>query len=207
MVAISSLFVSLVGAAAVALTLYLQFITSKNQQVQITENYKLAKYGYNLQIFGHIENLFLSEKYLGCRRAVWKFWTNYNHASIEERARIEMEVKALLTESIYDCWSPEGLKKFETDELGYGSQFQELFKILRYFDIISNFDFDQETAKAFQFYYIYYRRLIATIEELYRQAYEEASGSTPNRIKLPRHGWHDLNARLAAKLEPKHALG
>lgn len=206
---LSTLVVSMMGAFAVAFTLYWQFKDAREQQVQITQNaeladknFALANYGYNLQIFMHIENFFLSEKYVECRNRVQSFWLRYNNDGERHRLAVDEEIRELLKESMYDHWTTAGWVKFQGER---GEDMKQVFKLLRYFDVISNFEFDETTARAFHFYYVYYRRLIKTVSDIYRTTYSDERMGPRASIMLPRHGWHDLIERMDDKMA-KHRL-
>ena len=145
-----SVFLSSFSFAAVLLTLWLQQREEKKQQKQIEMNFDFAQHNYDSQILEKI-HFFTSESMHESRTGACLLW-----AKLESEDSMRQTIHEYFKMSLTNDWGDEKTAKsiYEGNLYKY---FGDFFKLIRYFNVLSFYSFNNLTANAIHYYYIYYR--------------------------------------------------
>ena len=158
-----SVFLSSFSFAAVLLTLWLQQREEKKQQKQIKMNFDFAQHNYDSQILERI-NFFTSESMHESRTGACLLW-----ARLESDKSMHKTIREYFEMSLTNNWGNEkAAKKIYNGDLY--KYFGDFFKLIRYFNILSFYSFNNLTANAIHYYYIYYRPFFIQMIDIYKEA-------------------------------------
>lgn len=175
-----SIFFSCFSFAAVIFTIWLQFRESKKQQSQITKNFDFAQQSYDSQILDKI-HYFMGDTMVDCRSGCWILW-----AQIKNNPLIKDELLIYFQKSITNDWGDENVAS-ETFSSPLFKNYSYFIKLARYFNLISNYNFNELTSKALHYYYIFYRPFLKEMIDLYNKAYD--SIEPDKRMTSSKEGW------------------
>ena len=181
-----SVFLSSFSFGAVILTLWIQHKDEKQQQEQIKKNFEFAQHNYDSQILDKI-HFFTSDSMAKCRGGACRLWYQLDKdPDIREK---------VLEYFIMTITNTEGENEGIENEQFY-KDFSDFFKLIRYFNVMSFYSFNNITANAVHYYYVYYRRFFKDMIDIYKQAYESIEES--KKATTVRENWIYLVEKMDA---------
>lgn len=178
-----SVFLSSFSFAAVLLTLWLQQREEKKQQKQIKMNFEFAQQNYDSQILEKI-HFFTSEPMHECRTGACLLW-----AKLESEESMKETIHNYFVMSVTNNWGDEATaRKMYKGDLY--KNFGHFFKLIRYFNVLSFYSFNNLTANAIHYYYIYYRPFFVEMIDIYNAACD--SLDTKRATPITRENWVHL---------------
>lgn len=176
-----SIFLSSFSFAAVLVTLWLQYKEGKKQQIQIEKNFEFAQQNYDSQILDKI-HFFMSENMEDCRANCWMLWSKLK----TDTEATDNELFTLFQKTITNDWGDKEMAK-QTFESEIWKYFSGFYKLVRYFDVLSNYKYTELTANAIHYYYIFYRSFFETMIGIYNRAYDSIEKEI--MITQSKEGW------------------
>lgn len=175
-----SVFLSSFSFGAVILTLWLQHKEEEKQQKQIKMNFEFAQHNYDSQILDKI-HFFSSDSMASCRAGACKLW---HQMEIDESAKDKIYQYFIMTITNSEE-DNEGISEEE-----FYKNFCAFFKLIRYFNVLSFYSFNNITANAVHYYYVYYRQFFCKMIDLYNQACDTIDDT--KQVTTVRENWIDL---------------
>lgn len=172
-----SVFLSSFSFAAVIITLWKQHKDEKQQQEQIRKNFEFAQHNYDSQILDKI-HFFTSDSMAKCRGGACRLWFQ-----LDSDSAIKEKVLEYLIMTITNKEEEKG----NIDEDDFYKDICAFFKLIRYFNIMSFYSYNNITANAVHFYYVYYRRFFKEMIEIYNEACDSIEEN--QQVKLVRENW------------------
>ena len=172
-----SVFLSSFSFGAVILTLWKQHKDEKQQQEQIKKNFEFAQHNYDSQILDKI-HYFTSESMAKCRGGACRLWYQ-----IDSDPSIRNKVLNYFIMTITNTEAEnEGI---ENDE--FYKDFCAFFNLIRYFNVMSFYSFNNITANAVHYYYVFYRRFFKDMISIYNKACDSIDKS--EQVTIVRENW------------------
>lgn len=181
-----SVFLSSFSFGAVILTLWKQHKDEKLQQEQIKKNFEFAQHNYESQILDKI-HFFTSDSMSKCRSGACRLW-------------FQVEAEPLLRNKVKDYFimtitNTEGDNEGIEEEDFY-KDFCAFFKLIRYFNVMSFYTFNEITANAVHYYYVYYRNFFKDMIDIYNEACD--SIDKQKQVTTVRENWIYLVEKMDA---------
>lgn len=181
-----SVFLSSFSFGAVILTLWKQHKDEKQQQEQIKKNFEFAQHNYESQILDKI-HYFTSNSMSKCRSGACRLW-------------FQIESNPSLREKVMDYFimtitNTEGDNEGIEDEEFY-KDFCAFFKLIRYFNVMSFYAFNEITANAVHYYYVYYRGFFKDMIDIYNKACDSIEKN--KQVTTVRENWIYLVEKMDA---------
>lgn len=181
-----SVFLSSFSFGAVILTLWKQHKDEKQQQEQIRKNFEFAQHNYESQILDKI-HFFTSDSMSKCRGGACRLWFQ-----IESDPSLR---KKVLDYFIMTITNTEGDNEGIEEEQFY-KDFCAFFKLIRYFNVMSFYAFNEITANAVHYYYVYYRSFFKDMIDIYNEACD--SIDKKKQVTTVRENWIYLVEKMDA---------
>lgn len=172
-----SVFLSSFSFGAVILTLWKQHKDEKQQQEQIKKNFEFAQHNYESQILDKI-HFFTSDSMSKCRGGACRLWFQ-----IESDPTLR---KKVMDYFIMTITNTEGDNDGIENEEFY-KDFCAFFKLIRYFNVMSFYAFNEITANAVHYYYVYYRSFFKDMIDIYNEACD--SIDKKKQVTTVRENW------------------
>lgn len=183
-----SVFLSSFSFGAVILTLWKQHKDEKQQQEQIKKNFEFAQHNYDSQILDKI-HYFTGVSMSKCREGACRLWFQ-----LEKEPSLRTKV---LDYFIMTITNTEGEHEgVENDE--FYKDFCAFFKLIRYFNVMSFYTFNDITANAVHYYYVYYRRFFKEMIDIYNEACD--SIDEKKQVTTVRENWINLVEKMDAMM-------
>lgn len=181
-----SVFLSSFSFGAVVLTLWKQHKEERQQQEQIKKNFEFAQYNYESQILDKI-HFFTSDSMSKCRNGACRLW-------------FQMKSDPSLRKKVMDYFvmtitNTEGDNEGIEDEEFY-KDFCEFFRLIRYFNVMSFYNFNEITANAVHYYYVYYRSFFIDMIDIYNKACDTIKSD--EQVTTVRENWIYLVEKMDA---------
>ena len=181
-----SVFLSSFSFGAVILTLWKQHKDEKQQQEQIKKNFEFAQHNYESQILDKI-HFFTSDSMSRCRSGACRLWFQ-----IESDPSLR---KKVMDYYIMTITNTEGENEGIENEDFY-KDFCAFFKLIRYFNVMSFYAFNEITANAVHYYYVYYRSFFKDMISLYNEACDSIDKN--KQVTTVRENWIYLVEKMDA---------
>lgn len=126
-------------------------------------NFDFAQHNYDSQILEKI-HFFTSESMHESRTGACLLW-----AKLETEESMKQTMHDYFKMSLTNDWGDEKTAKtiYDGDLYKY---FGDFFKLIRYFNVLSFYSFNNLTANAIHYYYIYYRPFFLKMIDIYNGA-------------------------------------
>lgn len=206
----TSIILSSTSFIAVIYTIWKQGKAEQEHQVEINQNYDFAKQNYDMQILNIIEK-FSSDSMIGCKKSCNIIYSKWSDKTFMEEFKNILKSEACgYTNSNFNSTiaQSEAYKCFE-----------DFMQVSHFFNILSFYNYNKNTAKAVQYYYDFYRTLFVRIHVIYEDILKELpSENIKNHKDYFYTQWSDILKRFdkimreyASNIEsshsPNYALG
>ena len=181
-----SVFLSSFSFGAVILPLWKQHKDEKQQQEQIKKNFEFAQHNYESQILDKI-HFFTGDSMSKCRGGACRLW-------------FQIESDPSLRKKVMDYFIMT-ITNTEEENEGIGNEefykdFCAFFKLIRYFNVMLFYTFNEITANAVHYYYIYYRSFFKDMIDIYNEACD--SIDKKKQVTTVRENWIYLVEKMDA---------
>ena len=158
-----------------------------------SENYAIARNDYDSYVLKLVDR-FLSADMGTCRQRNWLL----RQAIIKDRTKTLTEISAIFAKQITDNWGTrkeyEELQKTEAFK-----DFSEFTKLIRFFDMMSRYQINEQPAMAIHFYYAWWRSYFIIMTDCFKSTFESIFPEQRQLSFMP--DWYDLTTRMDAKMQ------